>query len=609
MIARAGAFAALAAACLALYWPGLTAWFAMDDFAWLGLRLELQSRGLFDVLLSPMAQGTIRPLSERLYFLGLERLFGIEALPFRIVAFGTQLLNLWMAMRLVERVTGSRAGGFCAALLWIVNSTLALAMSWTSAYNQILWPCLLLAGCHARWTWLTAGSRRARVSEWVLFLLGFGALELQVVYPAIAGALTLLYRRERWKDLPAMFAVAGAYAVWNRSLAPAEPNPVYKLFWDSSIVGTFAGYVRMSTGIWRADRLLDPAAWWLTAECVAGLGLAAALVWLAWRRERFVLFGCAWFLATLAPILPLRNHISDYYLTVPVLGLAMAAGVAAARRPAWALAPALVYCAASGYWGRRTVEYNHDRAEQGRRLFEGIREAAGLHPGKVILLTAVSSDQYWTAVNDNPFRLVDGLEVKLAPGGTENIEKHPDLGDPERFVLPGSTALAALDAGRAVVYSPAGGKLRNVTGLWRQIAAQRWGDELAQVVDAGQALSAGQLGAGWHALEDGYRWSSGRASVRVGAAGAARQLVLEAFRPPEPKRPGPVTVEVFIDKVPIVKWVSAKDNSSLMEAAPLPAGIDRSKPFSIEVVVSPTMREDGDGGRELGLAFGKIGVR
>ena len=73
-------------------------------------------------------------------------------------------------------------------------------------------------------------------------------------------------------------------------------------------------------------------------------------------------------------------------------------------------------------------------------------------------------------------------KVYLAPGGDENIEKHPELGDPGRFVLPGPTARAALEAGQAVVYSPAGGKLRNVTGLWLGIAKQREQTEIARIL-------------------------------------------------------------------------------------------------------------------------------
>lgn len=607
---RAAGFALAGVVCLALYWPGLMTWFSMDDFAWLGLRLSIASGDdLLAALFSPKAQGTIRPLSERLYFLTLEKFFGLESLPFRLIAFSVQLWNLWLAQRLVERVTGERAAGVVAVLLWTVNSALALAMSWSSAFNQLLWPCLMLGACHARWTWLETGNRRARWAEWACFLLGFGALELQVVYPAIAGALTLLYRRERWRELLPLFAVSAAYTAMNRAMAKPQTNPVYMLYWDGGMVGTFGTYLRMATGMWRPEMFRPEDAWWVAAEVFVGVSALAAAGWLAWKRERWALFGAVWFLATLGPILPLKNHISDYYLTVPVLGLAMALGVAAARRPVWAVVPVLVYAAGSGYWARRIVDYNFDRAEQGRLLFAGICEAARLHPGQLILLTSVSSEQYWGVMNDNPFRLVEGLRVYLAPGGDENIEKHPDLGDPARFVLPGPAARKALDRGEAVVYVPSGGKLRNVTALWRELAAKQWGGELATLVDVGQPLLASQLISGWHAIEQGFRWSAGRAVVRLGPAGSATRLTVDAFRGGEGGKRGKVTVVALANGLEAGRWEMPREDSALAVSAPLPSGLDRGAPVNVELRIEPVLREEGAGGRELGLAFGKIGLR
>ena len=610
MMGRAAGFAVASAVCLALYWPGLWTWFSMDDFAWLGLRAEVHGWGdLWTVLLSPKAQGTIRPLSERLYFLGLERVFGIEALPFRVVAFATQLLNVWMAMRLVERMSGSRVAGWMAALLWIVNSALALAMSWSSAYNQILWPCFLLAGCHARWEWLTTGSRRARAAEWVFFLLGFGALELQVVYPVVAGAMTLLYRRERWSDVAPLLGVAAAYAVWNRSLARPQTSTVYQLFWDESMAGTLGTYLRMATGMWRPELAREPEAWWVVAEVVAGVALLGALVWLVWRRERVAVFGGVWFLATLGLVLPLKNHISDYYLTVPWLGLAMVAGVAAARRPAWAAVPVLVYACGSGYWARRTVDYNVARAEQGWRLFAGVKEASRLHPGKVILLTAVNSEQFWGGMNDKPFRLVPGLQVYLAPGGDENIEKHPELGDPAAFVMPGAAALRALEEGQAVVYSPAGGKLRNVTVLWREIARERWEAGAASTIELGQSLLDKQLEKGWHKPEEGFRWSEGVAVLRLGAPRGAQRFYVDCYRGGEGGKRGKVTLLARLNGVEAGRWEVARENMGLAATAALPDGLDRQKEVVVELSITPVLREEGEGGRELGLAFSRVGFR
>ena len=71
---RAAYWCAPALLCLLVHCRSFAAWFQADDFAWLGVGLH--RHGLHDylrALFAPMAQGTIRPLSERLFFMEIGR--------------------------------------------------------------------------------------------------------------------------------------------------------------------------------------------------------------------------------------------------------------------------------------------------------------------------------------------------------------------------------------------------------------------------------------------------------------------------------------------------------------------------------------------------------
>ncbi|HWC98819.1 MAG TPA: hypothetical protein VG456_18795, partial [Candidatus Sulfopaludibacter sp.] len=110
--------------CLVLHWLGFLSWFRADDFAWLGLTPRVH--GFHDLLIAlfePRAQGTIRPWSERAFFMAGYGLFGLNVLPYRIVIFATQFGALGLMAWIARRLTGSPAAGFLAALLWIVNSS------------------------------------------------------------------------------------------------------------------------------------------------------------------------------------------------------------------------------------------------------------------------------------------------------------------------------------------------------------------------------------------------------------------------------------------------------------------------------------------------------
>src|SRR5581483_10390128 len=103
------------------------------------LAVGLNRHGFGDYLSAvfhPMAQGTIRPLSDRLFFIMGFALFGLDALPFRVLIFATQIANVLLVMWIGARISGRRSAGFAAAVLWIVNATMVMPLGWASAYNQ-----------------------------------------------------------------------------------------------------------------------------------------------------------------------------------------------------------------------------------------------------------------------------------------------------------------------------------------------------------------------------------------------------------------------------------------------------------------------------------------
>src|SRR6185295_7897338 len=143
-------------------------------------------RDFLSAMFTPMAQGTIRPWSERGFFMLFSTLFGLDALPFRIWVFATQFANLTLLNAIAGRLTGSRAAGFWAAMLWTANPALISSMTWTSTYNQVLCAFFLLLAFYLLLRYVDSGEERYWRAQWAVFLLGFGALEINVVYPAIA---------------------------------------------------------------------------------------------------------------------------------------------------------------------------------------------------------------------------------------------------------------------------------------------------------------------------------------------------------------------------------------------------------------------------------------
>ncbi len=495
---------------LALYWPGLTNWFYQDDFGWLNLRHDVHSvRDLGPALFAPKAHGNIRPLGENAYFLVLSSLFGVDPLPFRMVAFATQMASLVLLGSIARRLTASEAAGFWAQVLWIANVGLAPAMCWTSIYNQILSGFFLLL---AFWFLL----RRNDAGHWVAFVLGLGALETNVVYPAIAAVYAILFARQYLKKILPMFLVSALFVFVHFRFAPPPHDGVYALHFGVSVLSTLWTYWIQALG---PSRL---------AAALLSLAMAGLLVWSVRARLWVPLFGVAWFAIVIGPYLPLSDHRMDYYLTVPVAGIALAgaAAIAYAWRSKWVWKAAAgvgvaIYLGVSAPAAWTTARWHHDRGARVEDLVLGVADIREAQPGKTILLDGIDADLFWSGIADLPFRAMEIPHVYLAPGSDFSV----------KYILPQALALKALQDGRAVVYRMDGSTLRNITAQYLALAEASWKPETPRFINLGDPLFAEYAGAGWDQCANGYRMLRRAAIVHMGGPrGPDEPLYIGVFR-------------------------------------------------------------------------------
>src|SRR5580658_169906 len=259
--------------CVMVHWLALKIWFFGDDFAWLGLRLELHTpRDLIHLLFSPQAEGTVRTLSERLFFLVFSSIFGLESPPFRIWVFLTQFANIALLIQIARRLTGSAAAGFLAALLWTANAGIALAIMWSSAYNEIAEAFFILLAFRLFLAYIDTGQRKYWIWQWLVFLLGFGALELNVVYPAIAAAYALCCARQYFRKTLYLFIPSILFTLAHFLLIPQSTDQHYKMYFDSELVVTLWKYWAFAIGAAR-----DSAADWRPVWLGIGFTLLATV--------------------------------------------------------------------------------------------------------------------------------------------------------------------------------------------------------------------------------------------------------------------------------------------------------------------------------------------
>ena len=452
-LARNGAALAGLIFLLAIYWRGLGAWFYQDDFGWLHLGPVTGFNNLLWTLFAPKAHGNIRPWSEDLFFFGLKALFGINPLPFRIVVFATVAADVVLLATVVRRLTGSALAAASAPILWLANPNVAPALCWTSIYNQSQYLVFVLLA-------FLLFLRGKYWQQILVFVLGLGSLETAVMYPVIVLAYVLLYDRAKLRRTAPLFVISAAYTALHFWAAPAAKSGPYAIQIDGRMFQTLGSYVKLALGFEDLSHFQADWPGWLTmlGTAVIGAGLIAAVI----VAGRVGWMGLAWFLALLVPMLPLPNHIEEYTLTGPAMGIAIILAAALGRRPRVIAGVAALYLAVCLPAAWDVTSWHVARSRLSRDLVQGIVAYDRAHPNQTLLVTGLSTDQFYAGFVDLPFETFGMKNVFIAPGGGRNVN------DTRGFVplleLPPKTVQARLLAGKAAVLDVSDGQVRDVTG-------------------------------------------------------------------------------------------------------------------------------------------------
>jgi hypothetical protein len=610
-----------------IYRDGLRCWFIADDFAWLGLLRQINTPAdLLRILFEPAAQGTIRPWSERGFFVLFERLFGLDNLPFRLAVFGTMAADLTLIAWITHHIAHSRLAGFVAAIVWTSNAALMTVMTWSAAYNEALCPLFLLSALALFMRYAETEKRKFWWWQLVVFTLGFGVLEINVVYPAIAAAWALFVapvdkRRRLLRSVIPLAAISILYFALHSIAAPFPKAGPYAIRVDGRMLDALRLYVTWSLlpNDWEAFGHSHRVGLMILSCGIAAL--IALFVSEARKRRRTILFFLSWYLATLVPVLPLPDHHSDYYLTIPLIGLAMLAGWAVScawrngRRSempgnrAWQIAPAVViiaYLCGMIPVARSASRWALEKTKPVRGLVLGVEAAHRSHPGKAIVLTGITPQLFEDSIGQGAFYPLHIDDVYLAPEAALTLRQKPDLANLDRLILDPAATFHAITSDRIVVYSVAGDHLRNITESWERSALSRLPDQLPSRVDVGNPLYSWLLGPSWLPSESGVRWMPGEARIRLrGPQSPGSHLVIEGNCTEEQLKKASRHLLITADGVLLGETQIDDPETSFNRLFALPDLLVGRKSIEIAIRVSPVEHR---GKQEYGLTFGSIAV-
>ena len=603
-----------------LYSRSFRIWFREDDFPLLGWVRQTNSfhdfLGLFYL---PYAQGTIRPLSERLPFLISWNLFGEDCVPLRIFVFLTAAADMWLLAWITKRLTGSRFAGSAAAILWGASAAIITPMTWNSAYNEVQYQVFLLGALVLFIRFAETGQWRFWWAQLAIFALGFGSLENNVVYPAIAAAWAAIVadravRKRLLASTIPLFALSGAFYLVHTRLAPAPSAGIYAVHFDLRIFKTLWEYWLWSFLAPEALRSGMPRARGIAILAVSMSAFAAFVVWQLRGRRFRILFGLAWFLVTLSPLLLLPDRHTEYYLAGPVMGLAMVAGegIALAWRRGWGwralmLVPVVFWFSAMIPSVRMATRRFVDDSKISRNLVIGVEEAHERHPNKAILLDGVSQQAYQATIFENGFPAFGMQNVYLTPGAASRIEPEESDHWYKGKLVDAAVAKHALQSNEAVVFDFSAGHLKNITLPYWRYAVAHFGDVPPRRIETGNPLYGYLLGPEWQAIQGFARWMGARATLKIaGPDSAGERLVITGFCWDDMLRHGPMHLAAAADGAPLGSVEFRGPETRFEQGFMLPAALVGRPSIEITLEASPIKRMES---REYGLMIESVEIR
>jgi hypothetical protein len=607
------AIAGAAVFCTVLYKYTFRAWFQADDFAWLGLRLQVHSwPDFWRAMFVPLAGGSVRPLTDRAFFLAFSTLFGIHALPYRIAIYVFQLSAIVLLGVVAQRLCKSYWAAFIVPALWVANSALAGPLTWTCAFNEIVCAGVFLLAFYFLMRFVETGDWRFNAWQWIVFLLGFGILEITVTYPLIAMLYAACFARRYFKHSTLLLIPSAIFTlVFFATRIKPRNESFYALNANASVFRTLASYWNIAMGP-RAAAEYFPRLEFMVVPATLLLSIAVLTftAWRARRGDRIPVFCLGWFLFALATFLPIA-HLTDYYLTVPAIGLALLGGWAVVlsleskmiyRAATWiAIAIYLAFQipaarASSKQWWARSMPV--------KRLVLDVQTAYMRNPGKTILLDGVDEPLFWLGVYNHPFRLFGATNVYLTTANAQRITPHPELADIADYTLPEAEMRSEVAQGKALVYGVEDGRIHDITKVFQQAAVDA---VLPRRIEVGHPAMESLLGTTWYPSEGDFRWMPREASVRLGAPENGHGTVhVEAFCAP-----------VQVAAQPIVAWLTLDGHDSPRQTfrdCNQPVILETTfrttpgtKEIDLEIHVDHTVRVGVDQ-RDLGLAVRAVEV-
>lgn len=327
-----------------LYRSSFNAYFFQDD--WFSLRIS-QAKTLGDFFSFFIPRPDViyyRPFGMQVPFFFLQKLFGVNPLPFHLVQLLTHAVNSILVYILVRLILKKDTIALLASFLYGTSSVHYIPFYWFATYAFVLGPTLFFSSYIFFIRFLDKRKHVYFFLSFLFFTIGLFVNEMVIVAPFIFGLYIFIFRKKEAKKAFSLLpytVMSLSFLVLRFFIFPPPTSGLYSMTIGKHVANNLEAYFLWSFN-WPEEmkaQLLNFVT--VNPEFIKGFSnyylifvsslLFFIVLWyiipfiliLVEKRKTvfpFITFGLSWFIIGLLPVLFFQHHTFSYYLPISLVG-------------------------------------------------------------------------------------------------------------------------------------------------------------------------------------------------------------------------------------------------------------------------------------------------
>jgi len=325
---------------LVLYKDTFSAYFFQDD--WFNLKISIvQFSDIFSFFIPRQDVTFYKPFGMQIPFYFVHSLFGLNPLPFHILAFITHTLNIILVYLISLKISQKKNVSLFISFLYGTSAIFYTQLFWPSAYSFLIGPTTFFLALLLFLEFIDIQRKIFYYLSLIIFSIGIFTNEMVNVFPLIISFYLLVFGlRKFWKYPIPFFIISITLILARFTLFPPPLEGSYQIVFGKHILTNLEGYILWSLNLpeelkaqlvsfWKLNPLFIQNFPQLTRLLYVSLFISLCAFCLfplfyiqrATTIERKkILLGLGWFILSLLPVIFFSKHSFSYFLAIPAAG-------------------------------------------------------------------------------------------------------------------------------------------------------------------------------------------------------------------------------------------------------------------------------------------------